>query len=69
MRKYAILQDALQAEKAGVSRLRQEICGDAISALRNVQCVMKNGMLFKRDGVMVPESFFHPGPVKGWRAM
>ena len=38
-----------------------------IDALRNVEFVMKNGMVFKRDGVMVPEDFFHPGPVRGWR--
>jgi hypothetical protein len=39
-----------------------------IDAARTVQFVMKNGLVFKRDGVMVPETFFHPGPVKGWRA-
>lgn len=35
-----------------------------IDALRNVQFVMKNGMVFKKDGVMTPEDFFHPGPVR-----
>lgn len=35
-----------------------------IDALRNVQFVMKNGMVFKKDGVMMPEKFFHPGPVR-----
>jgi imidazolonepropionase-like amidohydrolase len=35
-----------------------------IDALRNVQFVMKNGMVFKKDGVMSPEKFFHPGPVR-----
>ena len=35
-----------------------------IDALRNVQFVMKNGTVFKKDGVMMPEKFFHPGPVK-----
>jgi len=35
-----------------------------IDSLRNVQFVMKNGMVFKKDGVMMPEKFFHPGPVK-----
>jgi imidazolonepropionase-like amidohydrolase len=39
-----------------------------IDAVRDVQFVMKNGLVFKKDGVMVPEKFFHPGPVKGWRA-
>jgi imidazolonepropionase-like amidohydrolase len=35
-----------------------------IDALRNVQFVMKNGVVFKKDGVMAPEKFFHPGPVR-----
>ena len=35
-----------------------------INALRDVQFVMKNGMVFKKDGVMTPENFFHPGPVR-----
>ena len=35
-----------------------------IDSLRNVQFVMKNGMVFKKDGVMTPEKFFHPGPVR-----
>jgi imidazolonepropionase-like amidohydrolase len=35
-----------------------------IDALRNVQFVMKNGMVFKKDGVMTPEKFFHAGPVR-----
>jgi len=38
-----------------------------IDALRDVQFVMKDGMVFKRDGVMTPEAFFHAGPVNGWR--
>jgi hypothetical protein len=28
--------------------------------------VMKDGTVFKRDGVMTPERFFHGGPVNGW---
>jgi imidazolonepropionase-like amidohydrolase len=35
-----------------------------IDALRTVSFVMKNGMVFKRDGVMAPADFFHPGPVR-----
>lgn len=35
-----------------------------IDALRSVQFVMKNGMVFKKDGVMTPDKFFHPGPVR-----
>jgi imidazolonepropionase-like amidohydrolase len=38
-----------------------------VDALRDVRFVMKDGVVFKRDGVMTPERFFHPGPVKGWR--
>jgi imidazolonepropionase-like amidohydrolase len=38
-----------------------------IDALRKVDFVMKDGVVFKRDGVMVPEKFFHSGPVNGWR--
>ncbi len=37
---------------------------DGIDALRDVRFVMKNGMVFKRDGVMTPEAFFNPGPVR-----
>lgn len=35
-----------------------------IDALRKVQFVMKNGAVFKKDGVMTPEKFFHPGPIR-----
>lgn len=38
-----------------------------VDALRDVRFVMKDGLVFKRDGVMTPERFFHAGPVKGWR--
>jgi len=38
-----------------------------IDALREVTFVMKDGVVFKRDGVMTPEAFFHAGPVNGWR--
>ena len=32
-----------------------------IDTLRNVQFVMKNGMVFKKDGVMTPGEVFPPG--------
>jgi imidazolonepropionase-like amidohydrolase len=38
-----------------------------IDALRDVRFVLKDGMVFKRDGVMTPAEFFHGGPVHGWR--
>jgi imidazolonepropionase-like amidohydrolase len=37
-----------------------------IDALRNVRFVLKNGMVFKRDGIMTPAAFFNGGPVNGW---
>jgi imidazolonepropionase-like amidohydrolase len=40
---------------------------ETIDVLRNVSFVMKDGIVFKRDGVMTPEPFFNPGPVRGWR--
>ena len=38
-----------------------------IDTLRDVRFVMKDGVVFKKDGVMTPEDFFHGGPVNGWR--
>jgi imidazolonepropionase-like amidohydrolase len=39
---------------------------ETIDALRDVRFVMKDGVVFKRDGVMTPGAFFHGGPVNGW---
>jgi imidazolonepropionase-like amidohydrolase len=38
-----------------------------LDTLKNVQFVMKNGLVFKKDGVMTPAAFFNGGPVNGWR--
>jgi len=38
-----------------------------IDALRDVQFVLKDGMVFKQGGVMTPGAFFHGGPVNGAR--
>ena len=40
---------------------------ESIDVLRDVRFVMKDGIVFKRDGVMTPAPFFHGGPVRGWR--
>jgi imidazolonepropionase-like amidohydrolase len=37
-----------------------------VDVLRSVSFVMKDGLVFKRDGTMTPEKFFHGGPVNGW---
>jgi imidazolonepropionase-like amidohydrolase len=38
-----------------------------IDALRNVQFVLKDGLVFKQGGVMTPAAFFNGGPVRGAR--
>jgi imidazolonepropionase-like amidohydrolase len=38
-----------------------------LEALRSVSFVMKDGTVFKKDGIMTPEKFLHAGPVNGWR--
>src|SRR5262245_38891444 len=38
----------------------------SIDALRDVQFVLKDGMVYKRDGVVTPAKFLHGGPVNGW---
>jgi imidazolonepropionase-like amidohydrolase len=40
---------------------------DDIDALRNVQFVMKNGAVFKKDGVIAIDKLLNPGPVNGFR--
>jgi imidazolonepropionase-like amidohydrolase len=38
-----------------------------IDALRNVTFVMKDGLVFKHNGIVAPMDFFHNGPQYGWR--
>lgn len=38
-----------------------------LNALKNIQFVMKDGVVFKDKGVVTPMAFFHAGPVNGWR--
>jgi imidazolonepropionase-like amidohydrolase len=38
-----------------------------IDAVRNVQFVMKNGDVVKRNGVLTIDKLLHPGPVNGFR--
>jgi imidazolonepropionase-like amidohydrolase len=38
-----------------------------LNALKNVQFVMKDGVVFKQNGVVTPMAFFHAGPINGWR--
>ena len=40
---------------------------DDVDALKQVQFVMKDGIVFKSNGVMTPGAFFNGGPVNGWR--
>jgi imidazolonepropionase-like amidohydrolase len=40
-----------------------------VDALRDVRYVMKDGIFFKKEGIMTPEKFFHSGPTppSAWR--
>jgi imidazolonepropionase-like amidohydrolase len=42
---------------------------ESIDSLRDIRYVMKDGIFFKKDGVMTPEKFFHSGPTpaSAWR--
>jgi imidazolonepropionase-like amidohydrolase len=56
--------------KAGYFADIVAIDGDPLSdidAVRRVQFVMKNGEVFKQNGVMTVDKLLHPGPVKGFR--
>lgn len=40
---------------------------DDMDALRDVQFVMKNGAVFKKNGAITIDALLNPGPVNGWR--
>ncbi|HUF09720.1 MAG TPA: amidohydrolase family protein [Rhodothermales bacterium] len=40
---------------------------ESIDALRDVSFVMKDGLVFKKDGIVSSLEFFHNGPAYGWR--
>lgn len=64
------IQNQRGAIKAGLAADLIAVEGNPledIDSLRSVKFVMKDGTVFKRDGVMMPEKFFHSGPVNGWR--
>ena len=64
------IYDKRGAIKAGLPADLIAVAGDPlqdIDSLRKVAFVMKDGIVFKRDGVMTPEKFFNSGPVNGWR--
>ena len=39
---------------------------EKIDVVRDVQFVLKNGIVFMRGGVMLPAAYFHGGPVNGY---
>jgi len=54
-------------EVMGQHGLEETMALANIDALRNVQFVMKNGEVFKRNGVITIDKLLHPGPVNGFR--
>lgn len=50
---------------ADIIAVKGDPLGD-IDALRSISFVMKDGLVFKQDGIMTPEKFFHGGPINGW---
>ena len=68
--KIAETQDTRGPIKAGFAADMIALPGnplDDLNALKNVQFVMKDGMVFKDKGIVMPMDFFHAGPINGWR--
>jgi len=65
-----VLKDQRGPIKAGFFADIVAVDGDPlqnIDAVRNVQFVMKNGEVFKRNGAITIDKLLHPGPVNGFR--
>jgi imidazolonepropionase-like amidohydrolase len=65
-----VLKDQRGPIKAGYFADIVGVQGDPladIDTVRNVQFVMKNGEVFKRNGVITIDKLLHPGPVNGFR--
>jgi imidazolonepropionase-like amidohydrolase len=65
-----VLKDQRGPIKAGYFADIVAVQGDPladIDALRNVQFVMRNGDVFKKNGVITVDRLLHPGPVNGFR--
>jgi imidazolonepropionase-like amidohydrolase len=65
-----VLKDQRGPLKAGNFADIVAIDGDPlanIDAVRNVQFVMRNGQVFKKNGIITIDKLLHPGPVNGFR--
>jgi len=65
-----VLKDQRGPIKAGFYADIVAVNGDPlanIDAVRDVQFVMKNGQVFKKNGVITIDKLLHPGPVNGFR--
>jgi imidazolonepropionase-like amidohydrolase len=65
-----VFKDQRGPLKAGFFADIVAIEGDPLSdidAVRRVQFVMKNGEVFKQNGLITVDKLLHPGPVKGFR--
>lgn len=68
--KVSETQDTRGPIKAGFSADMIAMPGNPLedlNALKGVQFVMKDGMVFKDKGIVTPMPFFHAGPINGWR--
>ena len=65
-----VLKDQRGPIKAGFYADFIGVPGDPLQdmdAVRNVQFVMKNGDVVKRNGLLTIDKLLHPGPVNGFR--